>query len=73
MNNLEFADFLNKKTKTGKVYLRFDEDGEASGACYLYLKNRTFLNAHLIKNGLADVDSTSDFKYKKKFLNLQPD
>ena len=39
--------------------------------CYLYLKNKTFINAHIIKEGLVDVDSLADFKYKTKFLNLQ--
>ncbi len=35
--------------------------------CELYLKNKTFLNAHLIKEGLAEVDSSFNFKYKDKF------
>lgn len=70
---LQAIDFLSKKTKSSKVYLRFDDSTKANGTCYLYLKNRTFLNAHLIKKGLAEVDSASDYKYKKKFLNLQPD
>ncbi len=38
--------------------------------CYLYLKNKTFLNAHLIKEGLAEPDKEADFKYKNKFLNI---
>ena len=37
---------------------------------YLYLENKTFINAHLLKEGLANVDSNIDFKYKNKFLNL---
>jgi len=55
------------------VYLRFDKEkrDEANHLlCYLYLKNRTFLNAHLIKNGLVEVDEESNFKNKKKFLKL---
>jgi site-specific DNA-methyltransferase (adenine-specific) len=36
----------------------------------LYLKNKTFLNAHLIKEGLAKADKSTEFKYKEKFLNL---
>ena len=72
----EAVSFLKEKTKSQKVYLRFDENlknGKARNHCYLYLKNRTFLNAHLIKNGLADVDEKIDFKYKKKFLKLHAD
>ena len=38
---------------------------------YLYLKNKTFLNIHLIKEGLAGVDGSVDFKYKDKFMNLE--
>ena len=35
------------------------------------LKNKTFMNAHLIKNKLADVDSSITFKYKDKFLQME--
>ena len=38
--------------------------------CYLYLDNKTFINAHMLKNGLADVDYSFDFKYKNKFEKL---
>jgi len=31
------------------------------------LKNKTFLNAHLIKKGFVDVDPIRDFKYKERF------
>ena len=37
---------------------------------YLYLENKTFVNAHLIKSGLAQVDESIDFKYKTKFIRL---
>lgn len=63
--------FLREKTKGQKVFLRFDtikHDDENNLFCYLYLKNKTFLNAHLIKSGLVDVDATLDYKYKPKFL-----
>ena len=39
--------------------------------CYLYLKNKTFINAHLIKNGLTEVDMESAYKHKNKFLKLR--
>jgi hypothetical protein len=32
------------------------------------LQNKTFLNAHLIKKGLADVDITFGHRNKSKFL-----
>ena len=66
--------FLIEKTKGQKVFMKFDNQKYDEGnnlLCYLYLKNKTFINAHIIKEGLADVDSLTDFKYKNKFLNLQ--
>ena len=45
-----------------------------SAACrwaYVYLSNRTFLNAHLIKRGLAAVDISIDFKHKSRFLKYR--
>ena len=56
-----------------KVFLKYDEikhDSENHLMAYLYLENKTFINAHLLKEGLVDVDSNIDFKYKNKFLNL---
>lgn len=65
--------FLIEKTKGRKVFLRYDSvkyDSENTLLCYLYLDNRTFINAHMLKNGLADVDYSIDFKYKAKFEKL---
>jgi endonuclease YncB( thermonuclease family) len=45
-------------------------DSENNLLCYLYLENKTFINAHLIKSGLVQVDSDSNFKYAKKFQTL---
>ena len=66
--------FLIEKTTGQKVFMKFDNQKYDEGnnlLCYLYLKNKTFINAHIIKEGLADVDSLTDFKYKNKFLDLQ--
>jgi site-specific DNA-methyltransferase (adenine-specific) len=65
--------FLYEKTKGQKVYLNFDNqkyDDQNNLMCYLYLKNKTFLNAHLIKKGLAEPDLSIDFKYKSKFSSF---
>lgn len=67
--------FLIEKTKGKRVFLKYDNlkyDKENHLLCYLYLENRTFINAHLIKNGLVQVDRDIDFKYKAKFLDLLP-
>ncbi len=68
----EAVKFLREKTSGQKVFIKFDNikyDEKSNLLCYLYLWNKTFLNAHLIKNGLADVDTTIDYKYKTKFLS----
>lgn len=66
-------EFLQTKLKNQKVFIRFDSskyDNENNLLCYLYLQNKTFVNAHLIKTGFVDVDDNFDYKYKPKFLNL---
>jgi site-specific DNA-methyltransferase (adenine-specific) len=70
--NGEAIQFLREKTQGQKVFMKFDTkkyDEKNNLLCYLYLQNKTFLNAHLIKNGLADVDTFLDYKYKTKFLS----
>ena len=70
--NGEAIQFLREKTCGQKVFIKFDTtkyDEKNNLLCYLYLWNKTFLNAHLIKNGLADVDTSLDYKYKTKFLS----
>jgi site-specific DNA-methyltransferase (adenine-specific) len=70
----EAIQFLKEKTRGEKVFIKFDNikyDEKDNLLCYLYLRNKTFLNAHLIKSGLADVDTSFDYKYKRKFLILQ--
>jgi len=65
--------FLADKTKGKRVFLRYDNikyDNQNNLLCYLYLENKTFINAHLIKNGLVQVDNSYDFKCKQKFLSL---
>jgi site-specific DNA-methyltransferase (adenine-specific) len=64
--------FLLEKAKGQKVFLKYDalkHDESNTLFCYLYLSNKTFLNAHLIKSGLADVDMAVPFKYRDKFIS----
>ena len=52
-------EFLIKKTKGKKVFLKYDDlkhDENNNLMAYLYLENKTFLNAHLLKEGLALVE-----------------
>jgi len=69
--NGEAIQFLREKACGQKVFIKFDTtkyDEKNNLLCYLYLWNKIFLNAHLIKNGLVDVDVAKDYKYKSKFL-----
>jgi len=69
------TDFLESKIKNKKVFLKYDNtkyDKNNNLLCYLYLENKTFVNAHLIKSGLVEIDRKIDFKYKEKFLTLIP-
>ena len=71
--NTKAIQFLENLTKGQKVFLRFDEvkhDKDNNLLCYLYLKNKTFVNAHLIKNRLVNVDAALDYKMKSKFISL---
>lgn len=68
----EATKFLKEKVRGQKVFIKFDSikyDKENNLLCYFYLRNKTFINAHIIKNGLADVVITFNYKYKQKFLD----
>jgi site-specific DNA-methyltransferase (adenine-specific) len=72
--NGKASEYLQRKTYGHKVFLKFDQtkyDSDNQLLCYLYLQNKTFVNAHLIKSGLVKVDKDSNYKYKDKFLELQ--
>lgn len=66
--------FLKKKTKNQKVFLKYDQqkhDSQNRLMVYMYLKNKTFLNAHLIKYNFVRVDHNYDYKYKSKFIEME--
>ena len=66
--------FLTEKFRGEKVFLKYDSikhDKDGNLLCYVYLKNKTFINAHLIKNHLAEADSSLDYRYKTKFIALE--
>ena len=57
-----------------KVYLKFDKGYVADNdmvEAYVYLKNKIFVNAYLIKSGFAVVDRNSDFDLKDRFTKLE--
>ena len=67
----EAVEFLKQKFKKHKVFIKYDTlkyDKSNLLLCYLYLDNKTFINRHLIRTGFVSVDTTMEYKYKKKFL-----
>jgi len=70
----EAIEFLKQKTKGQSVFLKFDAvkyDQNRNLLCYLYLKNKTFINAHLVKSRLVSVDTQTEYKHKKRFLKYR--
>lgn len=70
------VEFLEAKTTGQKVFLKFDADkhDEAGNLlAYVYLKNKTFVNAHLARTGFVLIDTNRNFKYRDKFVRLHND
>jgi modification methylase len=66
--------FLEDMTKGQKIFLRFDKlkhDKANNPFCYVYLKNKTFVNARLVKADLAAVDTKYTYRYKDRFLECR--
>ena len=66
--------FLAEKLKGQKVFMRYDavkHDKANNLFGYVYLKNKTFINAHLIKSGFACADTSMEYRYKSKFITLE--
>lgn len=67
----EAIEFLTRKIEKQKVFIKCESkkyDRDNNLLCYLYLKNKTFINAHLIKSGLVSADDKSEYKHKKRFI-----
>ena len=55
------------------VFLKFHDNkviNQNTVMAYVYLKNKIFVNAYLIKSGLASPDFSTNHKYKDKFIQL---
>ncbi len=67
------VEYLSKKIKGKRIFLKYDRqkyDEENNLLCYLYLQNKTFVNAHLIRSGFVDIETDFDYKHKGKFVTL---
>ena len=70
----EALKYLRSRILKKDVYLKYDNGSvldENTVNAYVYLKNRIFVNAYLIKSGMAEADTTKDYKYKTKFIELE--
>lgn len=66
--------FLEEKLHGQPVFLRFDEhkyDERDNLMVYLYLRNKTFINMRLIKEGYARADESHQYSMREKFINLE--
>lgn len=65
--------FLSDKILKRQVYLKYDEqkyDNNNNLMAYVYMKNKTFVNAHILKYGFGSLDTEFQFKYLNKFKNI---
>ncbi|MGB9665082.1 MAG: hypothetical protein ACPL25_09210 [Ignavibacteria bacterium] len=66
--------YLEDNVLRKEISLKFDDQnlpaGEPVGA-YVYLKNKIFINAYLIRSGIALASKVGDYKYKNKFIELE--
>jgi len=69
---VDALEYLRKRILGKQVLLKGNsgEDPETIAA-YVYLKNKIFINAFLIKSGMASADLAVTHKLGKKFLKLQ--
>jgi DNA modification methylase len=72
-------EYLKKSVIGKQVILKPDDslcgesDVSRNSGCipaYVYLKNRIFINAHLIKSGLAEPDTSVDHRLRSRFEKL---
>ena len=70
----ETLKYLKEYVLKKEVFLKFDNGfvlDDNTVKAYVYLKNKIFVNAYLIKSGLAKADTTEEYKYKTKFIKLE--
>jgi len=70
----ETLKYLREYVLKKEIYLKFDNGSildENTVNAYVYLKNRIFVNAYLIKSGMAEADRVREYKYRTKFIELE--
>ncbi len=74
INEAAIASFLRDMLTGKSLHVEMEEKIEADRSehrfVYLYLKNKTFINGHVIKHGLADPDLSRDYVRKKQLVRF---
>ncbi|GAB6071729.1 DNA methyltransferase [Venenivibrio stagnispumantis] len=69
-------DYFKKYLLKKEVFLKFDSNNvinQNTVEAYVYLKNKIFINAYLIKSGIAKAERIKEHKYKNKFIEIEGD
>ena len=67
----ETIKYLQDAMRNKQVFLKFDNlkyDSAGTLLAYVYLRNKTFINAHLLKKKLVEVDLNMNFSLKNRFI-----
>lgn len=70
----ETLKYLNTYILKKEIFLKFDNSGvldRNTVEAYVYLKNKIFVNAYLIKFGMAKADRIKNYRCKEKFIKLE--
>ncbi|BER91734.1 DNA methyltransferase [Atrimonas thermophila] len=73
-NKQRVLEYLKNYLLGKEVFLRFDNGAVSEKdtvEAYVYLKNRIFVNAYLIKSGLAKAERGKEYRHKTKFVALE--
>ena len=68
---VEAVTYLATKLLNRAIFLKNAESYKGALRAYVYMENKTFINAKLLKEGLAEVDPNSQHPYLKRFLEYQ--
>ncbi len=74
IKNKEALRYLKNYVLKKEVFLRFDDSSvldRNTVEAYVYLKNKIFVNAYLIKSGIAVADKTKEYRYKARFIGFE--
>ncbi|MBC7122441.1 MAG: site-specific DNA-methyltransferase [Pseudothermotoga sp.] len=67
-------EYLKRYLLKKSVFVEFEAQNsmrENYVEAYVYTKNKIFVNAHLIKSGLALADRTKEHRFKRRFIEIE--